>query len=186
NKMTISVIKTHIYKEPVEVVAAAHLGKYPNEYDPNVISCTTVEKKKCDNGVAYTRRIAACLNVLPTILRKVEAVNVDHVEIEEECWWEHKKRLFMVEARNLTGTSLLTMAEVSTYQPHQENPNWTQFDQEGKLTIHGLGRLGYVIELFAYRFFSNGANRGITVLESLLADRSAKITAFWFSEFLFA
>ena len=30
----------------------------------------------------------------------------------------------MVEARNLTGTNLLTMAEASTYRPHLENPNW--------------------------------------------------------------
>ena len=70
--MTITVEMQHTYNSPVEVVAAVHLTKYPNKYDPNVKSCSIIERKRdITNNSTYTKRIAHCKNVLPSILRKV-------------------------------------------------------------------------------------------------------------------
>lgn len=69
--MTVTVTAEHVYKEPVEVVAATHLTKFPNEHDPNILSCSVIERRVQDDGRTYTRRVAAVRNVLPHLLRRV-------------------------------------------------------------------------------------------------------------------
>ncbi|KAK7070398.1 PRELI-like [Halocaridina rubra] len=184
--MTITVTARHVYKEPVEVVAATHLSKFPNEYDPNILSCATVEKNKTKDGRIYTRRIASTRNVLPLILRRTESLQADHFEVEEECWWDKKHRKFDVKSRNLSLQEWFDLRESSTYSPHKQNPNWTQFDQEGTVVVNGLGRVGTIIEIFSKKFLSVGAQRSIKITEALMAEKSKRLTSFWYTEFLFA
>lgn len=184
--MTVTVTAEHVYKEPVEVVAATHLSKFPNDYDPNILSCTVLEKKITTDGRHYTRRVACARNVLPTLLRRSESLQADHFEIEEECWWDKKKRTFSVKTENRCLKDWFDMKESSTYTPHQQNPSWTQFDQTGTFTVHGLGKIGNIIELFGKRFLDIGAQHGIKITEALMAEKSKRITSLWYSEFLFA
>ncbi|XP_069960762.1 PRELI domain-containing protein 2 isoform X2 [Cherax quadricarinatus] len=149
--MTITVRAEHVYHEPVELVAATHLTKFPNEYDSNIISCCVIERKRESDGCTYTKRVAAVRNVLPSLLRKVETLQVEHFELEEECWWNTKLRKLMVKSHNLSVSNWITMREASVFTPHQHNPNWTHFEQEGTVTVHGLGKLGYLIEVFSKR-----------------------------------
>ena len=69
--MTVTITAKHVFKEPVEVVAATHLGKFPNDYDPNIVACNTVERKKTNDGKNYTKRVALVRNVLPSLLKQV-------------------------------------------------------------------------------------------------------------------
>lgn len=184
--MTVTVTAEHVYHEPVEVVVATHLTKFPNEYDPNIISCSIIERKRDKDGRHYTKRVAAVRNVLPSILRRVETLQVDNFELEEECWWDRRLRKFNVETHNLSVSHWITMREASVFTPHQQNPNWTQFEQEGTITVHGLGKFGCLIEMFSKRFLSAGAQHGITITEKLMAEKSKRLTSLWYSEFLFA
>ena len=68
--MTITVEANHIYNEPVEIVAATHLSKYPNKYDPDVLACKTIERK-VSKTCSFTKRIAICKNILPNFLKRV-------------------------------------------------------------------------------------------------------------------
>lgn len=185
-RMTVTVTAEHIYQAPVELVAATHLTKFPNEYDKDIISCNVIERNTDKEGRLYTKRVAAVRNVLPTFLRRVSSLQVEKLELQEECWWNRKKRTFDVESQNLSVSDWVTMKEASTYKPHHQNPNWTQFNQEGTITVHGLGRIGSLIELFGKRFLSVGAQRGITITETLMAERSKRFSRVWYSEFLFA
>ncbi|KAB7503079.1 PRELI domain-containing protein 2 [Armadillidium nasatum] len=185
--MTVTINVHHIYHEPVENVAATHLAKYPNKYDPNVVSSNIVKNKLLSDGLRYTKRIAICRNVLPHFLRTVPSLNVDNVEIEEECTWNRKTRTFLVSSQNLTWNSWVIMKESSSYVPH-ENKNWTYFQQDGSITVNGLGKIGYILELFGKRFLTNGAYRSIKVTERLMAERTQsyfeKCFLFWYSEFI--
>ncbi|XP_071526450.1 PRELI domain-containing protein 2-like [Panulirus ornatus] len=184
--MTVKVKSEHVYQEPVEIVAATHLTKFPNEYDPNILSCNVIEKRRDRDGRTYTKRVAAVRNVLPTILRRVESLQVDNFEVEEECLWDRRFRKFSVRCRNLSVTDWVTLNEASLFEPHKQNPNWTHFEQEGTITVHGLGSLGSLIEIFGKRFLSVGAQRAISITEKLMAEKSKRIISFWYSEFLFA
>lgn len=71
--MTVTVTAEHIYQAPVELVAATHLTKFPNEYDKDIISCNIIERNTDKEGRLYTKRVAAVRNVLPTFLRRVSS-----------------------------------------------------------------------------------------------------------------
>ncbi|XP_066950952.1 PRELI domain-containing protein 2-like [Macrobrachium rosenbergii] len=184
--MTVTITAEHVYKEPVEVVAATHLAKFPNDHDPNIVVCNTVERSKTTDGRNYTKRVALVRNVLPSVLRRTKSLQVDHFEMEEECWWDKKKREFQVQSENRSVKDWIDMREHSVYLPHKQNANWTQFDQVGTLTVKGLGRIGTVIEIFGQKFLSVGAQRGIKITEALMAEKSKRLTSLWYSEFLFA
>ncbi|XP_050692082.1 PRELI domain-containing protein 2-like [Eriocheir sinensis] len=184
--MTVTVTAEHVYQEPVEVVAATHLTKFPNEHDPNILSCNVVERKPQEDGRAYTKRVAAVRNVLPDLLRQVKSLQQDELMVEEECWWDWKTRKFDVKSRNLSASDWITLSENSSYTPYTHNTNWTKFEQEGTITVHGLGTLGYFIEMFSKRFLSAGAQRSIAITEKLMAEKAKRITSCWYSEFLFA
>ncbi|XP_042230200.1 PRELI domain-containing protein 2-like isoform X2 [Homarus americanus] len=149
--MTVTVKAEHVYQEPVEVVAVTHLSKYPNEYDPNILSCAVLERKIDGDGQTYTKRVAAVRNVLPSIFRRVKSLQVDHFELQEESWYDRRLRKLSVRSHNISVSDWITMREASVYTPHQQNPNWTNFEQEGTITVHGLGRLGCLIEMFGKR-----------------------------------
>lgn len=184
--MTVTVTAEHVYKEPVEVVAATHLTKFPNEHDPNILSCSVIERRVQDDGRTYTRRVAAVRNVLPHLLRRIKSLQQEQLMVEEECWWDWKSRKLDVKSRNLSASDWVTLLENSSYSPHSQNSNWTQFEQDGNITVHGLGTVGYLIEMFSKRFLSAGAQRSIGVTEKLMAEKTKRITSCWYSEFLFA
>ncbi|KAK8393539.1 hypothetical protein O3P69_006703 [Scylla paramamosain] len=184
--MTVTVTAEHVYKEPVEMVAATHLSKFPNEYDPNILSCNVVECRVQDDGRTYTRRVAAVRNVLPQLLRRIKSLQCEQLMVEEECWWDWKSRKLDVKSCNLSASDWITLMENSSYSPYNQNPNWTQFEQKGTITVHGLGTVGCLIEVFSKRFLNAGAQRSIAVTEKLMAEKANRIKSCWFSEFLFA
>ncbi|KAK8393540.1 hypothetical protein O3P69_006703 [Scylla paramamosain] len=157
--MTVTVTAEHVYKEPVEMVAATHLSKFPNEYDPNILSCNVVECRVQDDGRTYTRRVAAVRNVLPQLLRRIKSLQCEQLMVEEECWWDWKSRKLDVKSCNLSASDWITLMENSSYSPYNQNPNW---------------------------FLNAGAQRSIAVTEKLMAEKANRIKSCWFSEFLFA
>lgn len=84
--MTVTVKAEHVYQEPVEIVAATHLTKFPNEYEPNILSCNVLEKRRDRDGQTYTKRVAAVRNVLPSILRRVSLVLHYHTDWYLPTW----------------------------------------------------------------------------------------------------
>ncbi|KAM6056156.1 PRELI domain-containing protein 2 isoform 2-T2 [Chlamydotis macqueenii] len=122
-------------------------------------------------GIIYRRRIATCQNVIPEILRKVSALKVPNIYLEEESWLNMQKRNMSMKTHCLTWTQFASLSEESVFRESLENPNWTDFTQKGRISITGAGLLNYVLEAFAQSFLKQGVKKGITIMETLLQEQ---------------
>uniref|UniRef100_A0A493TNA2 PRELI domain containing 2 n=1 Tax=Anas platyrhynchos platyrhynchos TaxID=8840 RepID=A0A493TNA2_ANAPP len=75
-------------------------------------------------GIVYRRRIATCKNVIPEILRKVSALKVPNIHLEEESWLNMQKRNMSMKTHCLTWTQYASLSEESVFRESLENPNW--------------------------------------------------------------
>ena len=55
---------------------------------------------------------------------QTKSLQLDHFEMEEECWWDRKKRVFQVQSENISLKDWIDMRESSSFTPHQHNANW--------------------------------------------------------------
>lgn len=95
--------------------------------------------------------VVTCLNVLPSVFRKVanfllqlqplecfnftqyknvfidvklKVLDVPHILYEEECWIDTNKRIAHLKSRPLGYQNYAVLTESSTFSAATENPNW--------------------------------------------------------------
>ncbi|KFV09007.1 PRELI domain-containing protein 2, partial [Pterocles gutturalis] len=150
----------------------AFLSQYPSPMEKHVTAVETVEEKTdLSTGIIYRRRIATCQNVIPEILRKVSALKVPDIYLEEESWLNMKKRYMAMKTHCLTWTQYASLSEESVFRESAENPGWTDFTQKGRISVTGAGLLNCVLEAFAQSFFKQGVKKGIKIMETLLQEQ---------------
>ncbi|KAL8611402.1 hypothetical protein ACOMHN_014457 [Nucella lapillus] len=170
--MVVSIDVKHVFKHPINLVTHTHFTKYPTVREKFVHRIDVLEHKiDCSNSIDYRRRMAVCENVVPHLLRKIQALNEKRILLEEETWLNTESGNLHVKSRNLTWARYANMREESHFTPHPENPNWTQFEQHGSIHIEGLGSLGRVLEVFAKQFLYAGVRRSLGIMEEELKDR---------------
>ncbi|XP_076373753.1 PRELI domain-containing protein 2-like isoform X3 [Tachypleus tridentatus] len=113
------------------------------------------------------------INISATI-RMLGDLNKSVVHVEEQCWLNYLRRSLLIQSRNLTWTNYARLSEESYFQPVRENPQWTYFEQNGIIDIHGLGYLGCIIENFAQKFLQKGIRKSLWIMEELLAEKASK------------
>uniref|UniRef100_A0A8C3CBZ3 PRELI domain containing 2 n=1 Tax=Cairina moschata TaxID=8855 RepID=A0A8C3CBZ3_CAIMO len=146
--------------------------QYPSPMDKHVMAVETVEEKTdLSTGIVYRRRIATCKNVIPEILRKVSALKVPDIYLEEESWLNMQKRNMSMKTHCLTWTQYASLSEESVFRESLENPNWTDFTQKGRISVTGAGLLNRVLEAFAQSFLKQGVKKGIKIMETLLQEQ---------------
>ncbi|KAK2723360.1 PRELI domain-containing protein 2-like [Artemia franciscana] len=161
----------HLYKCPWDVVTSIHVSKYPTNKEPNVIGAEIIEKTKDRGELSYLKYIVTCLNVLPSFLRKVEALNIEAVQYEEECWIYKDRRIMKVKSRNLTLSQFTEMTETSVFRQCSRDPSWTEIEQEGQIVVKGLGPANWLIERFIQKFFERGIKKNVKLMEELIEER---------------
>ncbi|KAI8784609.1 PRELI domain-containing protein 2 [Biomphalaria glabrata] len=164
---------THVFKYPVDKVADLHLTKYPTEKEPNVIK-VEIREHKMDHvkGTDYQRRWAYCQNNVPQVLRIISLLDEKEIIFEEEAWLDLHNKSLRVESKNISFSDYAQMWEESTFKPSDENPNWTIFEQHGEITVYHLGLFNRVLEIFAKKFFTQGALKALQIMEEILYERS--------------
>ncbi|KAK7107692.1 PRELI domain-containing protein 2-like [Littorina saxatilis] len=173
--MVVSVDVKHVFKHPIELVVQTHFTKYPSEREKHVLRIDVLEHKiDFLKGTDYRRRLAVCDNVLPRLLRKINALNEKTIVLEEETWLNTISGCLHIKSRNVTWEKYATMKEESHFFPHPENTNWTQFEQHGSIEVQGLGTMGRVLELFARQFLYAGVKRSLFIMEQELKDRCSQ------------
>ncbi|XP_028573747.1 PRELI domain-containing protein 2 [Podarcis muralis] len=170
--MGVTVEARKVYRYPFEQVVASYLRKYPSPMEKHVTAVKTVEEKTdLSTGIIYRRRIATCQNVIPHFLRQISVLKVPEVYLEEESWLNKQDRIMSMKTRCLTWTQYATLKEESVFRESPENPNWTEFIQNGKVSIRGSGLLNCFLEVFARTFLNQGVKRGVTIMEKLLQEQ---------------
>uniref|UniRef100_A0A8B9D9Z9 PRELI domain containing 2 n=1 Tax=Anser cygnoides TaxID=8845 RepID=A0A8B9D9Z9_ANSCY len=144
---------------------------YPSPMDKHVMAVETVEEKTdLSTGIIYRRRIATCKNVIPEILRKVSALKVPDIYLEEESWLNMQKRNMSMKTHCLTWTQYASLSEESVFRESLENPNWTDFTQKGRISVTGAGLLNRVLEAFAQSFLKQALTGKCSYREVLVLD----------------
>ncbi|KAL4233092.1 PRELI domain-containing protein 2 [Mactra antiquata] len=173
--MVVTIDVHHVYKYPLELVVQTHFTKYPSKKEKFVKKVEVVERKiNYADGVKYRRSIAFCENVIPSILRTIGLLNVNAILLEEESWLNERQHRMEVKSKNMTWSKYAHLWEKSVFRAHETNPSWTVFEQHGSIDVHGIGRLGRVIEMFAERFLHSGVQRSLNIMEDLLKERYNK------------
>ena len=55
---------------------------------------------------------------------QVEALNIEAVQYEEECWIYKDRRIMKVKSRNLTLSQFTEMTETSVFRQCSRDPSW--------------------------------------------------------------
>ncbi|XP_046460163.1 PRELI domain-containing protein 2-like [Daphnia pulex] len=163
----------HIYEFPWELVTHTHLTKYPTEKEKNIVGTQITDAKKGPGNQIYLKIVVTCLNVLPSVFRKLKVLDVPNILYEEECWIDTKKRFAQLKSRPVGFQNYAVLTESSTFSQASENPNWTLFTQEGVIEMIGFGRMSWLIEVFATKFLTRGAKRNVSIMEELMKERLA-------------
>ncbi|OQV19598.1 putative PRELI domain-containing protein 2 [Hypsibius exemplaris] len=172
-------MRRHIYKYPLEQVADVHLHKYPAVSERGITAIDTLTHSQSFDSaggiVTYWLRIAHCRNILPRLIRKLNVVlDPPDILVQEECWLHRQPRMFLLRTVNITWADYVVCMEESHYRPADENPEWTECVQTGRLAISGLGPLGGVIEKLSKTFFDKGILKSIELTERNLKVQSLK------------
>lgn len=158
----------YIFKHPFEKVSLAYFQKYTCGKDANVTAITILEHKiDPETGEEYLLRRGECNNILPGIFKKLCPYR--KLEVEEEAWLNKKQKSLRLHCYNLTWSKYASLEENSCYRACESNPNWTLFEQRGRISVFGVGSLiGGMFEAFAQRFLQHGAKKGFNIMEDLI------------------
>lgn len=72
---------------------------------------------------------------------------------------DRRKRLLLIEARNESFSSRLTITESCVYSVHPENPEWTCFEQEAGLEIKSFFGFEKAVEKIAIQQYSQNIKK---------------------------
>jgi len=71
----------HTYKYPWELVTHTHLTKYPTEKEKNILGIECIESRRGADNLIVLKMIVTCLNVVPSVFRKVNPLLPFNVQI---------------------------------------------------------------------------------------------------------
>lgn len=75
-------------------------------------------------------------------------------------------KTMVLKSRNVTCSNLMIVEETCTYRPHPENPNWTSYKIEAKISAFAPF-LSHRLEQHSLSNISSQAQKGLRVMESL-------------------
>jgi hypothetical protein len=73
----------------------------------------------------------------------------------------------VVQSCNVTGSSLMTVEETCEYKRHAENPQWTQYKQEARITSFLPMFTGRALESHSFKSMTATSGRGLLAIETL-------------------
>ncbi|XP_028396980.1 PRELI domain-containing protein 2-like [Dendronephthya gigantea] len=157
----------YIFKYSFDLVTQVYFKKYTSGYDKNVEEVWVVEENKdIEHNVDYIKRKGKCANIIPWSLQMFFCEPA--IYFEEEIWFNRNEKKMTMYTRNVSFTELATLEERSVYKVSDEDDRWTTFEQEGTITVNGIGWFNSFAEKCAATVFSYGANKGFGIMEELL------------------
>jgi len=72
----------------------------------------------------------------------------------------------IVKSRNITGSSMMVVEETCVYSKDSENPSWTNYQQDAKITAF-LPILSNKFENYSLNSFITGSEKGLQAIETL-------------------
>ncbi|KAJ8386167.1 hypothetical protein AAFF_G00175910 [Aldrovandia affinis] len=163
-----------VHKHPFEMVMAAYEKRFPTcplipvFLGSEVLSEVTSE----DGGVRIVLRSCKLHVEAPRLLKKI--AGVEHVYFIQKNTYNWKDRTLLIEARNETFESRVTVTETCCYSVHPENEDWTCFEQSASLDIKSFFGFESTVEKIAMKQYTANIKRGKEVIEYYLKELIAE------------
>jgi hypothetical protein len=155
----------HTYKHPWDRVTSAFWLKYPNPHYPHVMEVDCFHRHiDSDTGALVSRRLISASSHVPSWMQMLSVP--DRVIVVEESRVDPQTQSLELKSRNLTGSQVLTVEETCTYSRHPDNPDWTLYKQQAKITSFAP-MFQKRLEQHCLSNMSAQAQKGLNVMEGL-------------------
>eukprot|EP00051_Salpingoeca_urceolata_P005174 m.70911 g.70911 ORF g.70911 m.70911 type:complete len:183 (+) comp14114_c0_seq1:416-964(+) len=156
----------HVFGHPWERVTAANWRKYPNPFNPGVVSADIVAREVDEaTGRMATHRIIKTKFNMPRWLSSL--IGEAAVYVSEVSETDPHARTLTMRSRNLSFDNILSIEERVTYSAHPEQEGCTLQTQEARIRVPGSVGVAYMEAQVASTVETNSA-RGREALEHVI------------------
>lgn len=144
-----------VYKLPFELLMKAYEKRFPTSpFIPIFLECDVIKESQTEDGANHIveRRCKLAIDV-PWMLKKL--VGIDHAFFIQKNALDSKNRRLVIEAKNESFTSRVSIKETCVYRAHPDNPEWTCFEQEASLVVESFFGFESTVEKIAVRTYSS-------------------------------
>jgi hypothetical protein len=161
----------HFFEHAWQPVSAAHWRKYPNPFNPAVVSTDILARYIAPNGNLVTHRLMATRFSLPRWVSKLIGDQQTYVvEISEI---DPKEQSLTLRTKNITLADILVVDEAISYRADPQNPSRTKMTQECQVKVHLYGT-DYLENQFV-KSFAASATKGRQAMEHVIALVNAEL-----------
>ncbi|XP_072882113.1 SEC14-like protein 1 isoform X2 [Hemitrygon akajei] len=157
-----------VYKHPFELVMTAYERRFPTcPLIPMFVgSDITSEYKNEDEGVHILERRCKLDVDAPRLLKKI--AGVDYIYFIQKNSLNWRERTLKIEAHNETFANRVVINEFCCYTVHQENEDWTCFEQSASLDIKSFFGFESTVEKIAMKQYASSIKKGKEIIEYYL------------------
>lgn len=171
-----SLVQYHVFGQSWEVVIAAHEMRYPTHPDlPLMVSSEVVSRdssQESEGKEIFTRKVVVRNASVPRMLSAL--AGGDTMDFEESYLYDRAARRAFKTGKNLTyreGSWGIRLDETMEYVVHRDNPEWTWFRLEAKLSLPSLpGGLGGMAHKMFADLYIDGVGRGRKIDQTLIDE----------------
>jgi len=164
----------HTYQSDWETVTSAFWVKYPNTLQPHVKSIDTVNREiDAENQILKVRRVITLSYDLPGWIERIIGRKLEGLATEEATV-DLKTRKLTIVGQNHSCSEYFGVRETCTYEPHPENPSWTQYEQKSSYTIRGLGSISGLLESHAVKTAKSKGQNGLNAMSEIIEKLESK------------
>ena len=171
-----SLVQYHVFGQSWEVVIAAHEMRYPTHPDlPLMVSSEVVSRdssQESEGKEIFTRKVVVRNASVPRMLSAL--AGGDTMDFEESYVYDRAARRAFKTGKNLTyreGSWGIRLDETMEYVVHSDNPEWTWFRLEAKLSLPSLpGGLGGMAHKMFADLYIDGVGRGRKIDQTFIDE----------------
>lgn len=154
-----------IYKYPFELVMAAYERRFPTSpLIPIFVGSEIMEEFKSEDGAVHVIERKCKLNVdAPYLLKKI--AGVEYVYFMQKNSLDRRNRTLNIDAHNLSFSSRIVIKESCVYYVHQENADWTCFEQSASLDVKSFFGFESTVEKLAMKQYEANIQKGKEIIE---------------------
>jgi len=162
----------HVFDHSWEMISQAAWRKYPNPTNPSIVAIDVLDRKISPNGGLTTERLFTTKFAFPKWIAPFIPLS-EHCYSTETSTVNPTTKSMILESRNLSLGSFITVEERLEYTQHPTYPSKTLLTQQAVITVNGLPWVGKVEGAMAKTIAQN-AGKGRQAMEWVVATISAE------------
>ncbi|XP_067860304.1 SEC14-like protein 1 [Heptranchias perlo] len=157
-----------VYKHPFELVMTAYERRFPTcPLIPMFVGSDITSEYKSEDETVHILERRCKLDVdAPRLLKKI--AGVDYIYFIQKNSLNIRERTLKIEVYNETFANRVVINEFCCYTVHQENEDWTCFEQSASLDIKSFFGFESTVEKIAMKQYTSSIKKGKEIIEYYL------------------